>query len=416
MPIIACGLNHKTAPLTMRERFSVVPDQIQVSLQSMMQTKTLHEVAILSTCNRTEFYCASETHEPLLNWICSHYDCAQDDVTPYLYVHEEAEAVRHILRVATGLDSMVLGEPQILGQMKNAFSMAESAGTIGPCLQRLFQYIFSTSKDVRTSTGIGTSPVSIAYAAVRLAKQIFSDLSQSSVMVIGAGETIELVLRYLKEAQLENIVMINRTVARAQVLAEKFQGKAATFAELAKELEQVDIVISATGSTIPVIGKGTVERVLKQRKHKPMFMVDLAVPRDIEPEVADLSDIYLYCVDDLQHVIEKSLKNRSAAAEEAERLISLQVEHYMSWLKSLDVVDTIRSFRSKYEGVRDAEIANAMQLLQQGTSPQEVCCHLARNLTNKLLHSPTVQLRQAGYEQNLELLALAKQLFELERS
>jgi glutamyl-tRNA reductase len=394
----------------------VVPEQIQVSLQSMSQTKTLREVAILSTCNRTEFYCASDTHESLLHWIYAHYRCEQDEVAPYLYVHQEAEAVRHILRVATGLDSMVLGEPQILGQMKNAFSAAESAGTIGPCLQRLFQYIFSISKDVRTSTGIGASPVSIAYAAVRLAKQIFSDLSESSVMVVGAGETIELVLRYLKEAKLKNIVMINRTVAKAQELAEKFNGKAATFADMAKELEHVDIVISATGSTIPVIGKGTVERVLKQRKHKPIFMVDLAMPRDIEPEVAELADIYLYCVDDLQHIIEKSLKNRSAAAEEAARLIDLQVEHYMSWLKSLDVVDTIRAFRKKYEILRDSEISQAMQLLQQGTSPQEVCCHLARNLTNKLLHSPTVQLRQAGYEQNLELLALAKQLFELERS
>lgn len=416
MPIIACGINHKTAPMTVRERFSVVPEQVQASLQSMSQTEALREVAILSTCNRTEFYCASDTHEPLLDWICSHYRCEQDDVRPFLYMHQEAEAVRHILRVATGLDSMVLGEPQILGQMKNAFSAAESAGTIGPYLQRLFQYIFSTSKEVRTSTGIGTSPVSIAYAAVRLAKQIFSDLSKSTVMVVGAGETIELVLRYLQEAKLKNTIMINRTVAKAQELAEKFEGRAATFADMAKELEQVDIVISATSSTIPVIGKGTVERVLKQRKHKPMFMVDLAVPRDIEPEVADLSDIYLYCVDDLQQLIEKSLKNRTAAAEEAARLIDLQVEHYMSWLKSLDVVDTIRTFRTKYETLRDKEIAQAMQLLQQGTSAQEVCCHLARNLTNKLLHSPTVQLRQAGYEQNLELLAFAKQLFDLERS
>ncbi len=414
MSIIACGLNHKTAPLPLRERFSVVPEQMQASLLSLNQQKPLREVAILSTCNRTEFYCASETHHPLLEWLYKHYQCAQEDIFPYLYIHREAAAIKHILRVATGLDSMVLGEPQILGQMKGAFSQAEVAGTLGPQLQRLFQYVFSVSKDVRTSTGIGANPVSIAYAAVNLAKQIFSNLAKTSVLVIGAGETIELVLRYLQENKVQNTVVINRTVEKAQHLADKFNGKAATFADLATYLADVDIVISATSSTIPILGKGTVERVLKKRKHRPIFIVDLAVPRDVEPEVAELEDIYLYSIDDLKVMIEKSLNNRHAAAQEAERLIDLQVEHYMRWLKSLDVVDTIRSFRSKFEAIRDYEIQHALQLLQQGTKAEEVCCHLARNITNKMLHSPTVQLRHAGYEQNLDLLALVRQLFELE--
>lgn len=414
MSIIACGLNHKTAPLPVRERLSVVPEQMHASLLSLNQQKALREVAILSTCNRTEFYCATESQQPLLDWICQHYQFAQNDVFPYLYVHREEAAIKHILRVATGLDSMVLGEPQILGQMKGAFAQAEIAGTIGPQLQRLFQYIFSVSKDVRTSTGIGANPVSIAYMAVNLAKQIFSDLANASVMVIGAGETIELVLRYLQENHLQDIVIINRTAEKAQHLADKFNGKAGTFAELAGYLAEVDIVISATSSTIPIIGKGTVERVLKKRKHRPIFMVDLAVPRDVEPEVSELDDVYLYSVDDLKQIVEKSLDNRHAAAEEAERLIDLQVDHYMRWLKSLDVVDTIRSFRSKFETMRDQEIQQALQLLQQGTSAEEVCCHLARNLTNKMLHSPTVQLRHAGYEQNLDLLAFARQLFQLE--
>lgn len=414
MSIIACGLNHKTAPLELRERFSVVPEQMHTSLLSLNQQKALREAAILSTCNRTEFYCATETHQPLLEWICQHYQCEQNDVFPYLYVHREAEAIKHILRVATGLDSMVLGEPQILGQMKSAFLQAETAGTIGPQLQRLFQYIFSVSKEVRTSTGIGINPVSIAYASVNLAKQVISDLANASVMVIGAGETIELVLRYLQESKLKNIIIINRTAEKAKHLADKFKGKAATFSEMAGYLAEVDIVISATSSAIPIIGKGTVERVLKKRNQRPIFMVDLAVPRDVEPEVAELAGVHLYCVDDLKDIVEKSLDNRQAAAQEAERLIDLQVEHYMRWLKSLDVVDTIRSFRSKFEKMRDHEIHHAMQMLQQGTMPEEVCCHLARNLTNKMLHSPTVQLRHAGYEQHLDLLALARQLFELE--
>lgn len=414
MPIIACGLNHKTASLALRERFSVVPEQLHESLLSLNQKKDLREVAILSTCNRTEFYCAADTHQHLLEWIYQHYECQQDDLVPYMYIHREAAAIKHILRVATGLDSMVLGEPQILGQIKGAFSSAEAAGTIGPQLQRLFQYVFSVSKEVRTSSGIGANPVSIAYAAVNLAKQIFADLSKCSVMVIGAGETIELVLRYLKENAMQSMTIINRTIEKAQTLADKFHGKAATFAELANHLADVDIVISATSSTIPIIGKGTVERVLKKRKHRPIFMVDLAVPRDIEPEVSELNDVYLYCVDDLKEIIEKNLMNRHAAVQEAERLIDLQVEHYLRWVKSLNVVDTIRIFRTKFETLRDHEIKQALQLLQQGMSPQEVCCHLARNLTNKILHSPTVQLRHAGYEENLDMLVLAKQLFELE--
>lgn len=414
MSIIACGLNHKTAPLSLRERFSIVPDEMEASLLSLNQQKALQEVAILSTCNRTEFYCAAELHQPLLDWILQRYQCAQDEVFPYLYIHREVAAIKHILRVATGLDSMVLGEPQILGQMKEAFSAAESAGTIGPELHRLFQYIFSVSKDVRSSTGIGAHPVSIAYAAVNLAKQVFSEIANTTVMVVGAGETTELVLRYLTENKVQDTIVINRTIEKAQQFADKFGGKAATFSDMAMHLANSDIVITATSSTLPIIGKGTVERVLKKRKHRPIFIADLAIPRDVEPEVAELENIHLYCIDDLKDIIEKSLSGRQAAAEEAERLIDLQVEHYTRWLKSLDVVETIRQFRSKYEGIRDQEITSAMQLLQQGVSSQEVCCHLARNITNKLLHSPTVQLRHAGYEQNLDVLVLAKRLFELE--
>lgn len=414
MSIIACGLNHKTAPLALREKFSIVPDSMHSCLQSLAQTQELEEAAILSTCNRTEFYCTSPRKEALLNWITSHYQCYQQEILPYVYVHEEAAAVKHILKVATGLDSMVLGEPQILGQMKDAFAKAQSVGTIGPSLNRLFQYIFSTSKEVRTSTGIGASPVSIAYAAVRLARQIFSDISNCNIMIVGAGETSELVLKYLNESRVKSVTVINRTIAKAHELASQYNGEAATFSEMAKVLEKVDIVISATNSAIPVIGKGTVERVFKRRKHCPIFMVDLAVPRDIEPEVAELPDIYLYCVDDLQNIIEKNLSNRSQAVAEAERLIELQVEHYINWVKSLDIVDTIKALRCKFESARDKEIKAAIHMLKQGTSPEEVCCHLGRNLTNKLLHCPTVKLREAGYNQNLEAIAFVKHLFGLE--
>ncbi len=417
MSILALGLNHKTAPVEIRERLTFGPDIIVGALRSLGEHPAVEESVILSTCNRTEVYCTlnKENHAPIADWISKFHGLPQGRVSPYLYSHLDEDAVKHLLRVSCGLDSLVLGEPQILGQVKAAFQTATVAGTTHKLLSKLFQHTFSVAKQIRTDTAIGNSPVSVAFAAVSLAKQIFSDLSEQTALLIGAGETIELAARHLHQNGIGRIIVANRTVEKAHILAAQFEGFAISLTELSGHLAEADIVISSTASPLPVLGKGTVESALKERKHRPIFMVDIAVPRDIEPEVADLSDIYLYSVDDLQEVIQENMRSRQEAAHQAEEIIDLHVDEYMGWLRSLDAVELIQDYRCHAENLRDEVLQKALQQLNKGKSPEQAMQFLARTLTNKLLHTPSSQLRQAGFNGQLDLLEAANTIFQLKK-
>jgi glutamyl-tRNA reductase len=413
MAILVLGLNHKCAPVEVRERISFGPDILVGALRSLSDHAEVGEGVILSTCNRTEIYCALSTsgESPVIPWLGRFHGLDPDRLTPYLYTYLDRKAVSHLLRVACGLDSMVLGEPQILGQVKTAFQAARDSGATGKLLGRLFQHAFSVAKQVRTDTAIGNSPVSIAFAAVGLARQIFSDLSDQTALLIGAGETIELVARHLYQQGVGRIIVANRTAERAHALAEQFDGHAIALTELPSHLPEADILMSSTASPLPVLGKGAVESALKRRKHRPIFMVDIAVPRDIEPEVAELKDVYLYT-----GVVEEGMRSRQAAAEAAHEIVAFHTEEFMAWLRSLDAVTLIQDYRRRAELVRDEVVARALRQLSSGKEPEEVIGFLAHTLTNKLLHVPSERMRQAGRDGRSEILVAANELFRLSRS
>lgn len=414
MPLIACGINHKTAPLPMREQIAFAKEQIAVPLLELVKQPYVSEAAILSTCNRTELYCASNDPTPIINWLYQHRQLPSKTLDSCLYIHREQAAVRHMLRVASGLDSMVIGEPQILGQLKTAYSLANTTGTLGKQLRRLFQYVFSVSKQVRTETGIGAHPVSVASASVDLAKHIFADFSKINVLLVGAGETVELVGRYLQKMNVTRFWIANRTPARAEKLANHLGGYALCLEEIGAVLPKIDMVVTAAASPLAILGKGAVESALKRRKRRVMFMVDLAVPRNIEPEVSGLSDVYLYTLDDLQTILQQNLKERHEASWHAEQIIDEHVIHYAHSLKALEAIPMIRDFRDKADQLRAMELANAQQLLKAGTlTPEQALERLAHRLTNKLIHGPTRQLRQAAYTEQEEVLKTAQKLFEL---
>jgi glutamyl-tRNA reductase len=416
MTILTLGLNHKTAPVDIRERLSFGPDVIVGALRTMTEQTPASEAVILSTCNRTELYCAADEREGethLRNWLGRFHGIEPQLFAPHLYVHHDRDSVRHLLRVASGLDSMVLGEPQILGQVKAAFQTACDSGSAGRMLGRLFQHTFSVAKQVRTDTAIGSSPVSVAFAAVSLARQIFSDLTKQTALLIGAGETVELAARHLHQHGIGRIIVANRTVERAHSVAAQFDGYAISLTELANHLPEADIVIASTASPLPVLGKGVVERALKKRRHRPMFLVDIAVPRDIEPEVGQLSDVYLYTVDDLQGVVDEGMRSRQHASEQAMEIVDLHTEEFMAWMRSLDALSLIQDYRSRAEHTRDAMVERAQRQLAAGKPADEVICQLAHTLTNKLLHSPSVRLRRAGREGQSDLLRAANELFQL---
>jgi len=416
MTLVALGINHKTAPVDIREKLAFAPDSVPAALQDLVNHEAVREAVILSTCNRTEVYCGLDdsANDAVIEWLSEYHQLPLESISPYIYAHLDGDAVQHILRVASGLDSMVLGEPQILGQIKEAYMTANQAGAIGAQLNRLFQHTFAVAKQVRTDTAIGASPVSVAFAAVSLAQQIFSKLAEHKVMLIGAGETIELVARHLKENQVKQIIVANRTVERAKELAKRFDAEAIAIQEIPSRLVEVDIVISSTASPLPIIGKGMMESVIKIRKHKPMFMVDIAVPRDIEAQVSELNDVYLYTVDDLHDVIEENRKSRREAAHQAEDIINTQVEHFMAWMRSLEAVDSIRAYREKSYQARDDSLAAAKRQLLAGKEPQQVMDELARVLTNKLIHEPSVQMKHAAYHGEQERLEHACQLLGID--
>ena len=418
MALLALGINHKTAPVSVRERVAFTPEQLTDALSDARISASLKEVAILSTCNRTELYCTTELEgtRALLEWLGRFHDLDPDQLQQCSYAHWGEDAARHMMRVASGLDSLVLGEPQILGQLKSSFALSQDEGHVGAELGRLFQQTFSVAKQVRTDTAIGENPVSVAYAAVSLAQHIFSDLSSSRALLIGAGETIELVARHLAQAGVQDITVANRTLNRALSLAEEFNGKAILLGDIPEALSDADIVIASTASQLPILGKGAVEAALKKRKHEPIFMVDIAVPRDIEPQVADLDDVYLYTVDDLKEVIEENQRSRENAAREAEEIIEAGAHEFMRQLRSLLAVDTLTALRSQAEQTRDQELEKAMRQLRNGKAAEEVLTQLARGLTNKMLHQPTIQMRKASAEGRTEVLSAVQELYQLSES
>ncbi len=418
MTFLAVGINYNTAPVSVRERLSFPTEILESSLKGLLRVKDIEEAAILSTCNRTEFYCSSNLNneQTLINWVSETKQINIEDFAPYLYFHTDRSVCRHIFRVACGLDSMVLGEPQILGQMKTAYQAAFDAGALGKNLGTLFQHTFTAAKKVRTDTAIGSSPVSVAFAAVQLAQQIFDKLSEQTALLIGAGETIELAARHFSQQGIGRIIIANRTYDKAHALATQFNGYAISLSELPNHLEEADIVISSTASQLPILGKGRVESALKKRKHKPMFMVDLAVPRDIEAEVDQLRDVYLYTVDDLQNTIDQNMNSRRLAATQAEEIIDTQVDYFLAWLRVQGAQSTILDYRTQAELARDDALLKALASLKNGIPPEDVINRLAYSLTNKLIHTPSTQIRAAAENERHDLINAAREIFKLTKS
>jgi len=414
MQLFAFGVNHRTAAVDIREKVAFSPEEVPVALNAALKSDGVKEVAIISTCNRTEIYVAGSADERVVShWLSDYKHVNMEMLARSYFSHRDEYAIQHMMRVAAGLDSLILGEPQILGQIKSAYTVARECGAIGSLLNQAFQHSFSIAKRVRTETAIGESPVSVAYATVSLAQQIFSDLSDLDALLIGAGETIELVVQHLHQKGVRSITVANRTLSRAEELARNYGARAILLSEIPDHLHAADMVITSTASQLPILGKGAVESALKQRRHKPMFMVDIAVPRDIEPEVARLRDVYLYTVDDLKDVIEENRRSRENAARSAEKIIEEGLESWRKQLRGLNAVGTIRAFRQNVEEIRDGELQKALAALERGQPAEDVLANLARGLTNKLLHAPTLKLKQAGEEGWDDHIRIAHDLFNL---
>ncbi|MDX1451412.1 MAG: glutamyl-tRNA reductase [Oleiphilaceae bacterium] len=416
MSFLAFGINHKTAPVDIREQVAFDPEALEHALLAMRALPGVDEAAILSTCNRTELYCSysAESAPDLLAWLATHHQLNPELIKQNSFVLRERKCVEHVMRVAAGLDSLVLGEPQILGQLKAAYAAAVDAETVGGALGRLFEQSFAVAKRIRTETAIGENPVSVAAAAVNMARQLFADFSENNALLLGAGRTTELVARHLKQAGIRKLTIANRTLARAQALAKDVAGHAALLAEAPDLLIDADIVISSTASSLPVLGKGAVERALKARKHRPIFMVDIAVPRDIEPQVAELDDVFLYTVDDLKEVIDENLKSRQQAASEAEQLVKEGATAFLEQLRAAHAGDRLRRFRTHAEQLQQIELEKALRALRAGGDAEQVLRSLSRGLTNKLIHEPTVHVRNAAASGDLEAGRKLLQLFGLD--
>ncbi|MFN7551591.1 MAG: glutamyl-tRNA reductase [Pseudomonadota bacterium] len=413
MTLIALGLNHQTAPVSLRERVAFDRDTVPVALAALRRVDGVEEAAILSTCNRIELYSnvRDGREQAIVEWLHSHHGLTPPTLEEFLYRHDGPAAVRHLFRVATGLDSMVLGEPQILGQVKESYHLARAAGALGSPLERLFQNTFAVAKRVRTDTRIGANPVSVAFAAVRLAHQVFADLGRSTVMLVGAGDTVELAARHLTESGVKRMLVANRTLANAEALAARFGAQAMPLSDVPARLAEADVLIASTASREPVITRAQVASAIKARRRRPMLILDLAVPRDVEPATAELDDVFVYTVDDLSGVIEDNLRSRREAAREAEAIIDLQVGHFMDWCRGLDGQGVVRTVRAAAERERDALLARARAMLEHGKPAEEALAFLANALTNKIMHAPSANLRAAALRGDSELLRAAEKLF-----
>lgn len=416
MQLLTFGLNHHSAPLALRERIAFPAEQLKPALRHLRKALSMFapEAAILSTCNRTEVYCATPQPqalaETLLHWLSDYHQMTQHELVPHLYTLPQQQTVRHAFRVASGLDSMVLGEPQILGQMKQAVRDAEEVGSLGTHLHQLFQRTFAVAKEVRSSTEIGAHSVSMAAAGVKLAQRIFDDLQKTNVLFVGAGEMIELCATHFAGQHPKQLVVANRTLERAHGLATRFNGHALRLADLPERIAEFDLVISCTASSLPLIGLGMIERAIKLRKHRPIFMLDLAVPRDIEAEVAHLDDVFLYTVDDLSALVHTGSEQRQAAVAQAEAIIENGVQHFMHWLDTRSVVPMIRDLQSSAEAVRQHELAHAQKMLAHGGDIQQVLEQLSHRLSNKFLHGSLQLLNTGTAEERAQLLALLPHL------
>jgi glutamyl-tRNA reductase len=413
MQLFTFGLNHQTAPLDVRERVVFNADSVQPALRDLVERQRAKEAAIISTCNRTEVYCSTDDARGAVSWLADYHRMKPQQLEGYLYRYPQDQAVKHAFRVASGLDSMVLGEPQILGQFKDAVRSAEEAGTLGLVLNKLFQRTFSVAKTVRSETEIGASTVSMASAAVKLAERIYPSIAEGSVLFVGAGEMIELCAAHFAAQRPKRLTYANRTEARAEQLAQRFGGRAISLNDLSSEIAMHDIVVCSTASPLPLVGKGLVESAIKARKHRPMLMFDLAVPRDIEAEVASLPDVFLYTVDDLGKMAREGLDIRQNAVKQAEVIIENHVSEFMHWLGSRNVVPAIRALRDAAERARRNELERAQRRLAAGEDPQRVLDELSRSLTNKLMHPPTHALNQAADDEREALTATLSRLYHL---
>lgn len=413
MQLYAIGINHQTAPLEVREKVAFQTEALTEALRDLVEQRPVTEAAILSTCNRTEVYCSTDQPGEAVRWLAGYHRIPAASLEPYLYQLPREQAVKHAFRVASGLDSMVVGEPQILGQFKEAVRTAERAGTLGVLLHKLFQRTFSVAKEVRTRTDIGANSVSMAAAAVRLALKIFPSIAEQSVLFVGAGEMIDLCATHFAAHRPRRMTVASRTLDRAEALAARLQCRAVTLGELPEVLALHDIVITCTASPLPLLGKGLVERAVRARKHRPMFVVDLAVPRDVEPEVGELDDVFLYTVDDLAEIVQEGMDARQGAVAQAEAIIDSNVVSFMEWLETRRMVPAIRALRDQAERQRRHELERALKALARGEDPVRVVEALSRALTNKLLHAPSYALSHATAEDRERLLEFVHRLYQM---
>ena len=416
MPLLSVGINHQTAPVDIREKVAFSPDRMNEALHELQGLPAVNESVIVSTCNRTEIYCnTSDDIDSVQQWLAGFHGLNSESLNPYIYSHTDSDAARHLFRVACGLDSLVLGEPQILGQLKDSYENARDKNSLNSILDRLFQHSFSVAKRVRTDTDIGSNPISVAFTAVSLSKQIFGQLDKLHALLIGAGETIELVARHLVSQSVGSITIANRSIERAQKLADLVEGEAVSINHVPEELVKADIVISSTASQLPILGKGATESALKERKRRPIFMVDLAVPRDIEAEVGELEDIYLYTVDDLKNVVDENIRSRQAAAESAQEIINVEVSAFQNWLRTHQSADDIRDLRSQADLLKQQTLVKAKTMFEQDQDIDKALDFLANTLANKLMHGPTMEMRKALKNNDAATIELLKSLMSFEK-
>ncbi len=414
MSIFVIGINHKTAPITLREKVYFEPDKLSLYLQDIIGRGAAHEAVLLSTCNRSELYCDANDVGALREWFCAQTANPSAELESALYVYRDEEAVAHMMKVACGLDSMIIGEPQILGQLKEAYSESCTAGAVGALFHRLFQQVFAAAKEVRTTTAVGACPVSVASSAVHFVRQKVSDFAHANVVLIGAGDTTELMLRYLKSHLLTPVTLVNRTLESASRLVEEFGGSVYDMERLPCALARADVVFSATGSAVPIVTKKMMQDVMQARRHKPLVIIDVAVPRDVEHSVTEVTGVNLFCIDDLKMIIEKNRQGREHAAEKAYEMIAIRSEEFMRSIHAHEKVNkAICTYRGQVEDICRNELMKARNLLLQGAEPVDVLEMFASAYTKKLLHAPSVQLRLAGAEGRFELLTYAKQLFSI---
>ncbi|PJC86239.1 glutamyl-tRNA reductase [Vibrio sp. HA2012] len=416
MSLLAIGINHNTASVELRERVAFSPEKLTEALKQLKASSDVGSSVIISTCNRTEIYCDVKhaDQNQTVNWLAAFHQVSAEELIPSLYLYEDQQAVQHLMRVACGLDSLILGEPQILGQVKQAYFSGRAHQTVDGVMEKLFQKVFSVAKRVRTETEIGGNAVSVAYAACTLARQIFETLDHSTVLLVGAGETIELVARHLADNGCHKMIVANRTRERALELASAFGAEVISLPEIPEHMHKADIVISSTASPLPIIGKGMVETALKARRRQPILLIDIAVPRDVETQVSELNDAYLYTVDDLQSIVQQNLEQRKVEAVQAEAIVDEESEQFMNWLRSLRAVDSIREYRSSANSIREELIEKSIQALVSGADPERVLLELSNKLTNKLIHAPTRALQSAAEQGDSEKLSVIRQSLGLD--